>query len=81
MMDSKLLKHIMWEWACEVGYKITHCPPEAKFVTGNQKTDAQLHSFEIDSGVTLTLTADFKDIAKYEIVDEQKFIMFILKWA
>jgi hypothetical protein len=81
MMDLEIVKQIMWNWVFEVGYKINHCPPEAKVVTGNQKNDAQLHYFETDSGLELTLTTDFRYIEKCNIVDEQKFIMFVLRWA
>ena len=81
MIDSTILKDIMWKWACEVGYKINHCSPDVKFVTGNQKTDAQLHSFQIESGTEITLTKDFKDVEKYSIIDERKFMWFVLRWS
>lgn len=80
-MNTTALKQAMGNWAVEVGYKITHCPPQAKFVTGNPKTDAQLHSFEIDSGVEIKLTTDFSDIAECNVIDEPKFMWFMLKWA
>ena len=81
MMNTNTLKQAMGNWAIGVGYKITHCPPLAKFVTGNPKSDAQLHSFETDSGVELTLTKNFTDIAEWKIVDKRKFMWFMLRWA
>ena len=81
MINTDKLKQAMGNWAIGVGYKITHCPPQAKFVTGNPQTDAQLHSFETDSGVELTLTKNFTDIEEWKIVDERKFVWFLLRWA
>lgn len=81
MIEANTLKQAMGNWAVGEGYKITYCPPQAKFVTGNPKTDAQLHSFETDSGVEITLTTDFSDIAECNVIDEPKFMWFMLKWA
>lgn len=81
MITTDALKQAMGNWAIGVGYKITHCPPQAKFVTGNPKTDAQLHSFETDSGVEITLTTNFADIQEWKIIDEPKFTWFMLRWS
>ena len=80
-MDLELIKTIMWKWAVEEGFKITHCPPEAKVLTGSYKSDGQMHYFQVASGLELELTKDFKDIVKCKIVDEQKYMMFVLRWS
>lgn len=80
-MDLTDVRQLMWNWGCEVGHKIKDCPPEAKFITGNQKTDAQLHYFKVESGIQIKLTTDFKNITGYDIIDKEKFTWFVLKWA
>ena len=57
------------------------CPPEAKFVTGDQETDALLHYFEIESGLTLQLSKDHTYIAGFDVVDEKKLMWFTLEWS
>ena len=71
----------MWEWAVEEGFKITQCPPEAKVLTGSYKSDGQMHYFQVASGLELELTEDFKDIVTCKIVDEKKFMLFVLRWS
>jgi hypothetical protein len=80
-MDLELVKNLMWKWALVEGFKITHCPPEAKVVTGSYKSDGQMHSFQVASGLELELTKDLKDIVTCKIVDEEKYMMFVLKWS
>lgn len=80
-MDSEFIKKLMWKWAVEEGFKIIHCPPEAKFLTGSYKLDGQMHYFQFVSGLELELTKDLKDIVTCKIVDEEKFMLFVLRWA
>lgn len=80
-MDLELVKNLMWKWAVVEGFKITHCPPEAKVVTGSYKSDGQMHYFQDASGLELELTKDFKDIVTCKIVDKEKYMMFVLKWS
>ena len=80
-MDLEFIKTLMWKWAVEEGFKITHCPPEAKVVTGSYKSDGQMHYFQVASGLELELTKDLKDIVTCKIVDEEKFMLFVLKWS
>ena len=55
-------------------------PPEALVVTGNPKYDAQLHHVLVEYGVEVKLDKDY-NMKDYRVVDEQKFVMFLLKWT
>lgn len=55
-------------------------PPEARVITGNPKHDAQLHHVLVEYGVEVEL-GKYHDLVDYRVVDEQKFMMFLLKWA
>ena len=66
-----------------VGPATTHywsVPPEARVVTGNPVYDAQLHHVLVEFGVDVELGKDHNMI-DYCVVDEKKFIMFLLRWA
>ena len=54
--------------------------PEAKVVTGNPRYDAQLHHVLVEFGVEVKLDRGHA-MADYCVVDEQKFMMFLLRWA
>jgi hypothetical protein len=55
-------------------------PPEARVITGNPKYDAQLHYVLVEFGVEVKLDRDhcMKD---YRVVDEKKFMLFLLRWT
>jgi len=55
-------------------------PPEARVVTGNPRHDAQLHYVLVECGVEVELNK-YIGIVDYRVVDEQKFLMFMLKWS
>lgn len=55
-------------------------PPEALIITGNPKYDAQLHHVLVEFGVEVQLDRD-NNMENYRIVDEKKFMMFLLRWA
>lgn len=78
-MDLELVKHLMFKWGVKEGIKTT-CAPEARFVTGNQKSDGMLHHFQVASGLEVELTENFTDIQECKVVDEKKFMMFLLRW-
>lgn len=80
-MDLDDIRQLMWKWGSEVGYNITYCPPEAKFITGKSSQDAQLHYFTLDSGIEVKLTEDFKNITGYDIIDAEKFTWFALRYS
>ncbi len=71
----------MFKWGVKEGFKITQCPPEAKVLTGNQKSDGMLHHFQVASGLEVELTENFTNIQECKVVDEQKFVMFLLRWS
>ena len=80
-MDLEFIKTLMWKWAVEEGFKIAYCPPDAKFLTGSYKSDGQMHYFQDASGLELELTKDLKDIVTCNVVDEEKFMLFVLRWS
>ena len=80
-MDLASVKKVLYNWHSGIGHKIKYCPPEAKFITGYSSTDAQLHQFQVDSGLELTLTGDKLDVKEWRIVDNEKYMMFVLKWS
>lgn len=80
-MDLQDVRQLMRDWVSKVGYKITHCPPEAKFITGFQRADAQLHYFKVESGIELKIDTEFQRITGYDIIDEEKFVWFMLRWS
>jgi hypothetical protein len=55
-------------------------PPEARFVTGNPRWDAQLHHVLVEYGVDVEFSKHHGVIG-YRVVDEKKFMMFILRWS
>lgn len=55
-------------------------PPEALITTGIQVYDAQLHYVLNEFGVEVKLDNDY-NMKDYRVVDEQKFMMFLLRWA
>ena len=65
----------------ELGHTIP-CPllPEAKVVTGNAKHDAQLHRILVEYGIEVQLSR-YNEIKDYQVVDEQKFFWFLLRWS
>jgi hypothetical protein len=68
----------------ELGRNIP-CPlsPEARFVTGNAKHDAQLHRILVEYGIEVQLSgrSGYNEITDYRVVDEQKFLWFLLRWS
>ena len=54
--------------------------PDARVVTGNPKYDAQLHHVLVEFGVDVKLNKDH-NMEDYCVVDEKKFLMFLLKWS
>ena len=53
-------------------------PPEARVITGKPVHDAQLHYVLVEYGVEVELGRNL-GIVDYHIVDEQKFLMFLLR--
>lgn len=77
------LQPILAQAVKSVGPATTHywsVLPEAQVVTGNPVYDAQLHYVLTEFGVEVKLDRQHA-MKDYRIVDEQKFIMFLLRWA
>ncbi len=55
-------------------------PPEARVITGNPKYDAQLHHVLVEFGVEVKLDLD-NNMEDYCVVDEKKYMMFLLRWS
>lgn len=69
------------EWQ-ELGKHVSlHIAPEARVVTGNPRYDAQLHRITVEYGIELDLNPRFASIEDYRVIDEQKFMMFVLRWS
>jgi hypothetical protein len=54
-------------------------PPQARVVTGNPHVDALIYYFEQESGVELVVARD--DITDYRVVDQRRWVEFILRWS
>lgn len=82
-MDVEELTEITRRWSEKVGKNIKECPPEARFVTGDQLFDTQLYHFEKESGLSLKLSnaGVIYRILDYRIVDEKKFAWFLMRWS
>lgn len=70
-------KMVRKQWGSEKAPSIP--PAEAKFVTGHPSTDSHLHLLEIKYGVRLILNRG--KIEYYEVLDDKKFMMFMLRWS
>ncbi len=82
MIDTIKLSRITSMWSSEVGKYIKDNPTDIRFVTGDYHIDRQIYYFEQESGILLHLTADGKPymIKGYDIIDEQKYICFLLRY-
>lgn len=59
-------------------------PREARVITGIMNTDAMMHAMLVEHGVEMRLVQTPTgrwQFANYQVVDEQKFTMFVLRWA
>lgn len=77
-MNIETVKQLATNWGKE-NSRIRFCPPEAKYVTGNQQIDSMLYYFQNESGLEVSLT-EKKQVASYEIIDSAKLTLFILRW-
>lgn len=55
-------------------------PPDARVLTGNPKYDAQLHYVLVEFGVDVKLDKNY-GMEDYCVVDDHKFMMFLLRWT
>lgn len=57
---------------------------EARVVTGILNTDAMMHAMRVEHGVDMRLAQTPTGrwvFVNYQVVDEQKFTMFLMRWA
>lgn len=82
-MDVNEVGKLTTRWSNEVGKHIKDTPPEARFVTGIHKIDRQIYYFEKESGIVLDVSSEGgpRIIKGYQIVDEQKFAWFVLRYS
>lgn len=52
----------------------------ARCITGNHDIDSYLHHLEKEYGLKLNIGERYV-IIDYEVLDEKKFMMFILRWS
>jgi hypothetical protein len=81
MKPCELQSILSQEWSqhgCHVPTTIT---PEARFITGNPKHDSQLHRILIEYGIELDVNPRFHSVEAYRVVDEKKFMWFLLRWS
>ena len=81
--DLDTLKRLAGNWYSAEGKHIRDCPPEARVITGRFMRDGQYYYFEQASGVKLIVQDNPipETLTGYEIVDEQKYIWFKLRWS
>lgn len=82
-MDIAKISLMARDWSDNVGKHIKGWPPEAKFVTGDYTVDRQIYYFEQESGIALQVSTQGGPtvIKGYDIVDEQKYICFLLRYS
>lgn len=57
---------------------------EARVITGIYNTDAMMHAMLVEHGVKMRLAKTPTGrwvFVNYQVVDEKKFMMFVLRWA
>ena len=55
--------------------------PEARYITGKPKHDAQLHRILVEYGIEVDVNPLYHSLDDYRVVDEKKFAWFLLRWA
>jgi hypothetical protein len=83
MMDIEELKKLVGkQYLAEIQGKPIVLPPEAKCITTIPVIDYSLHYLETVAGIELTLSSgDHSYITGYNVLDEQKFMWFTLRWS
>jgi hypothetical protein len=81
MKPCELQSMLTREWQEQGKHKSWYPSPEAQVVTGNPTHDAQLHRILTEHGIEIKLNTRFNEIQDYRVIDEQKFLMFVLRWT
>lgn len=79
MKPCELQSMLTREWQQRGQYIPWHLHPEARVVTSHPKHDAQLHRVLVEYGVEVKLD-QYHCVKDYRIVDDKKFMMFLLRW-
>ena len=77
-----------------IRYRLRSCdslpiPGAARIITGNPRSDAFFHYMLVDNGVDMILKEEKRPVGfgvqwrlvDFKIVDEQKYMMFVLRWS
>lgn len=54
---------------------------DMKYITGNIVHDAMFHELETQYGLVAEFGKEWNRIRRYHVVDEHKFLLFLLRWA
>lgn len=54
---------------------------DMKFTTGNAVYDALFHELETEYGLVAEFSELFNRVSRYRAVDENKFLLFVLRWS
>lgn len=79
--NLETVRRLAINWGQARPKRIEVCPPEARVVTGKPGPDALFYYFETESGLLINLSDDYNVITGYEVIDKEKFIMFLLRWS
>jgi hypothetical protein len=52
-----------------------------RYVSGDPTIDHHLHYLETSYGLRVYLSNDYGQIERYEVIDENLYTIFLLKWA
>ena len=79
MKPSELLTIAKKYWLTDYDHN-KPIAPDTPFVTGVARNDAILHDMLINHGVELILNSYWL-VEDYRVVDEKKFMWFLLRWT
>jgi hypothetical protein len=83
MTPSELLAIAEKYWHTEYDFN-RPIAPDTPFVTGEGRYDAMLHDMLVQHGVELIVTqSHFRNwrVEDYRVVDDKKFMLFLLRWS
>ena len=80
-MNTESVGDLLLRWYNISGLDYFEPPrPEARFVTGNPRVDSVIYQFEQASGLEL-LAVNRDEITDYRVVDQRRWVEFVLKYA
>jgi hypothetical protein len=82
MKPSELLAIAEKYWLTDYDHK-KPVAPDTPFVTGEVRYDAILHDMLVRHGVELILKQSHRNwkVEDYRVVDDKKFMLFMLRWS